>query len=184
MKRHLKLLNTAVLILTGVLLYGCINFDTFAIGRVVKPEELKHYEPQGALVAVTINSTYFQLATYFMLMFKDTASFSMYGPRENNYFILDVPFKCNGLSRVGMIFDTQLPEEWFLTSSSFRLESNKVNYLGRFAFKQDLVNPYRDLLIVTNTLEKDRQWFLEYYPTLSNAEFISVPVTNGTFIEE
>ena len=182
MKTSLKVFKSAVIFTLLIVLYGCSSFDFLGIGKVVKPEEIKHYEPQGVLVAVTVDCSHFLLASYVQLQLYDTSSFSIYTPLENNYIILDVSYKCTGISRTGMIYDTQLPEEWFDNSCRFRLESNKVNYLGRFAFVQNaMLITARDKMTVTNTLEKDIKWFLEYYPTLSNTEFISVPVTNGSF---
>jgi hypothetical protein len=159
-----------------------MNLSVLGMGRTVKPEEYKHYDFKGAMVALCIDREYYQLVTTMMLMFRDTSSFTIFLDNEKNYLILDVPYGCTGISRTGMLTGPQELPEWFYNISQFKLESNKINYLGRFSFFQDeYLNPVNDTLAVSNAFEKDREWFLEYYPPISNKEWAIVPVRYGKF---
>ena len=75
MFRKLAIRNSAVVIVLGALFYGCINLATLGMGRVIKPEESKHYEPQGALVALTVNTTRYGMVETCMMMFDDTSGY-------------------------------------------------------------------------------------------------------------
>ncbi len=163
---------------------GCMNIATLGIGKVVRPEESKHYEPRGALVVLSIDREKYSSATTFMLMFSDTSSFSMYIPNDVNYILLDVPFGCTGIGRTGVVFETQVPSEWFDPVCKFKLESNKINYLGRFVLEQDNTQASWDTMYITNTLAHDKLEILDLFPSLSNMEFINVSVTNGRFKTE
>jgi hypothetical protein len=183
MKRYLNIRNAAVLIASLALLYGCMNLATLGIGRVIRPEDSKHFEVKGAIVAVHIDTYLFPQTITVMLMFADTASFSMYVPNDDNYILMDVPLNCTGISRTGVIWQVQTGPEFFDNTCKFKLESNKVNYLGRYVLQQDL-STFWDKMTVTNTLEHDKAAFIDIYPVLSNMDFVSVPVSNGLFRTE
>ncbi len=183
MHRNILLRTSVVLILSGILLYGCTS-GALMMGKIVKPEESKHYEPRGVLVALAIDREQYVLATTMMVMMKGTASFTIFTPDDRNYIILDVPYECKGIARTGVIIDPQLPMDWFYNTCDFKLETNKINYIGRFILIKDISDLTWDKMIVTNALASDKNWFLEYYPAFSNIEFVSVPVTNGLFRTE
>ena len=108
----------------------------------------------------------------------------MHVTEENNYLLLDVPVACTGLGRIGVIIQNSAYNDWFDIGSKFKLDTNKVNYLGRFIFEQDLNQSMWDKVTITNTMDHDKKWFAEYYPNLTNYEFINVPVSNGIFRTE
>jgi len=169
-----------VVLLLAFLFYGC---DVLGIGKVVQPEEMKHYKPEGALVAFTVDITKHPRITTVRFMFSRSSSVSVFPSKYKNYYLADMPLSCKGINRIGLSGGVHFPDIWFDNYvSPFSLESNKVNYLGRFIFEADK-DPDRmlDKMIVSNCIDEDKVWFLEYYPSLSNTEFISVPVTNGQF---
>jgi hypothetical protein len=182
MKGCLSLRIIPVLIALSLIFYGCINLTVIGIGKSVKPEEAKHYDFSGAIVAVAVDREAYVLAQSLNLMLSDSASFNLYIPEDKNYLLLDVPYSCTGIARTGMLQAPEDPVEWFYNISRFKLVSNKVNYLGRLILERDPTEqPSNDRLKMTNALEKDREWFLEYYPSLSNREWVTVPVRYGTF---
>jgi len=168
-----------ILVLTFAF-YGCWNWDIISFGVVVKPEDMKHYKPSGTLVAISVDRTKFFKILQLRLMLDNAADITLFTPKDKNFFIADVPLKCKGLIRVGAELDTQSIGDWYYLEFKFTLESNKVNYLGKFILEEDKTIGW-NRLYVTNTIEEDKELFLEYYPTLSNTEFVVVPVTNGVF---
>ncbi len=163
--------------------YGCDFINSLGSAKIVKPEEMRHYKPDNTLVVFSVNRTRMPFLSTVMLMLVSAPTISVFPSQDKSFFIADIPCTCKGINRVGVIIDPQTPEDWFDDyTCGFTLESNKLNYLGQFIFILDPdTDKQRDKMIVTNCLADDKEWFLEYYPSLSNKEFVSVPVTNGLF---
>lgn len=178
----MKILNVSSFIVLFILFFNsCISIN--GVGKIVKPDEAKHFRVKGVLVLLSVDKEYYNKMSSMMLIMKSGgADYNIFVNKDNNYILLDMPITSTGISKVGLITDTQSPDVWFNYMSTIKLDSNSVNYLGNFKFNFDPGSFGRDTLIVSSRYLEDKNIFFDIYPFLSNYQINVMQISNGDFV--
>ena len=171
------ILSAASIIVIAAILSSCA---VLGMQTNLKPENLKRYKVKGAYVYGSVELPPAVLTEQVMIMFTDAPSLNMNVHKDTEYFLIDVPLKCKGITRIGVRYDDQnvIKEIWYNKGTSFTIESNKINYLGSFVLTNiDGSQWFWDKLIVTNYFEEDRDDFYTNYSALTKYEFYQVEIS-------
>lgn len=152
----------------------------FMAARYVKPEEARRYKARGVLVFVTIDKEFAPFLANLYLMIKNSQDITYVVNQDFSMIVFDVNEKASGFERIGMRYQAFGIDFWMNKPIDFKLETNKLNYLGRMIFyAKDSFKPHR--MIITNLLEEDLKNLSDFYPDLTNMEIHNVGVKEGLY---
>jgi len=170
-----KLLFFAVVSIVIVyLLSGC---TVMGMQANLKPENLKHYKLKGAYMYGSVELPSTIGFTSVMIMFNNAPSLNINTHKDIEYFLIDVPFKCKGIVRIGVRYDDvgTIKEIWYNKPISFSVESNKINYLGNIVLTNiDNTQFMMDKIYITNYQDEDKDDFYSNYTSLTKYEFYKI----------
>ncbi|MCX7821561.1 MAG: hypothetical protein N2258_07810 [Brevinematales bacterium] len=161
-------------------LSGCLEKSEFMSARFVKPEEARRYKSKGVLVFASVDKENAPYLAYLYLMIKNSQDITYVVNQDFSLIVFDVNEKANGYDRVGIRYQAFGIDFWLNKPIDFKLETNKLNYLGRMIFyAKDSFKPYR--MIITNLLDEDLKNLAEFYPDLTNMEIHNVGIKEGLY---
>lgn len=172
-----------ILVLPAVfLLAGCLNVNDFLIQRTLKPETAKEYRVKGTFVYFTSDIDAESTVNGIVVMFRNAPDFYALVNGGIEGFALDLPTNCTGISRIGLRYSDfgSQKEYWINDSYGFTLQTNRINYLGRFVFQLPVAYDLKLGVRVSNVIEKDKPRFAEGYTNQTNLPFIHTELKKDT----
>jgi len=164
------------------LLVSCIRVYEFMTARFVKPDEARRYKSKGALVLGTIDKENAPFLAIVFFMLKKSPDITVAVNQDFTMFVFDVSEITEGFNRIGMRYQAFGIDFWMNKELDFKVEKNKLNYIGRFIFyAKDDIKTHRMVMIWTNLIEEDIKNLNEFYPDLTNMEVSPVEIKDGMY---
>ncbi len=159
---------------------SCLDKSEFMSARFVKPEEARRYKSKGVLVFASIDKENAPYMQYLYLMIKNSQDITYVVNQDFSVIVFDVNEKASGYDRVGLRYQAFGIDFWMNKPIDFKLEKDKLNYLGRMIFyAKEAFKPHR--MIITNLIDEDIKNLSEFYPDLTNMEIHNVGVKEGLY---
>jgi len=162
------------------LLTSCLDYTQFKAARYVKPDEARRYRAKGVLVFGTIDKENSPFLANLHFMLKKSEDITYVVNQDFCVFVFDVAENTEGIERMVMMYYNFGVNFWMTQTLPFKVEKDKLNYMGRFIFyAKDNFKPHR--VIITNLLEEDIQNLAKDYPDLTNMQVYPVGVREGLY---